>query len=116
MKKTVITFAALQAIASANQAGFTYDAKTLQPIKKGFAVAIAETQNSFGANGAKKVIQTANKRKDINAFGGWYNTENKKYYFYAVIVCDNLQTAIEIGKANKQIAVFDLENLQEIRL
>ena len=53
---------------------------------------------------------------EINAFGGWLNSDNNEYYYDATIICDNLDSALEIGRANNQIAIFDLENLKEIRL
>ena len=40
----------------------------------------------------------------------------KQYYFDAVIIVNDLETAKRLGRENKQIAIFDLENLQEIRL
>ena len=116
VKNLLLSVAALQAIASANPDGFTIDKKTLQPIKKGFAVAVAATQNSFNEAGAKTVIQYAKTNKEINAVGGWYNSENGRFYFDAVIICDNLRDAVILGKKNKQIAVFNLGTLEEIRL
>lgn len=116
MKKEILTLAALQSIAALNPEGFTIDKNTLQPITKGFSVAVANTQNSFGVSGAKKVIKYAKENKRINAVGGWLNSENGKYYYDAVIVCNTLEEAVILGKVNKQLAVFDLNNLQEIRL
>ena len=115
MKKAIF-FAALQAIAANNPEGFTVNAQTLQPITAGYAIAIADTQNSFGNDGLKKVISYISKHANINAVGGWYNSENKQFYYDATIVVNNLQEAIRLGKANKQIAIFDLNNMQEIRL
>ena len=109
-------FAAVSAIAVSNPFGFTVDAKNLQPVKKGFAVAVSGTQNSFGDDGLKKVIKYAGDHPEINAFGGWLNSDNNEYYYDATIICDNLESALEIGRANNQIAIFDLENLKEIRL
>lgn len=116
MRKQILTLAALQSIAALNPEGFTIDKNTLQPITKGFAVAVADTQNSFDVSGAKKVIKYAKGNKQINAVGGWLNSENGKYYFDAVIVCNTLEEAIILGKANKQIAIFNLNTLEEIRL
>ena len=116
MKKELLTFAALQTIAAANLEGFTVNKESLQPITAGFSVAVAGTQNSFNAAGLKKVIKYAKEHEEINAFGGWYNTENKKFYFDAVIVCNTLEEAVTLGRANKQIAIFNLNTLEEIRL
>ena len=44
-------FAALLSVAALNPEGFTVSAHTLQPMEKGYAVAMSETQNSFGNAG-----------------------------------------------------------------
>lgn len=116
MKNQVLTFAALQAVAAINPDGFTIDKKTLQPITSGFSVAVAQTQNSFNEAGAKRVVKYAKAHEEINALGGWYNTDNKKYYYDAVIVCNTLEEAVNLGRANNQIAIFNLNTLEEVRL
>ena len=68
-------FSALMVIAAANADGFTVDANTLQPITKGYAVAMAETQNSFNAEGLARVIEFVNGSTVANAFGGWLDRE-----------------------------------------
>jgi len=115
MDKKILT-AALLSIAAANVDGFTVSAKTLQPITKGYAVAVAETQNSFGSVGLDRVISYIQENENINAFGGWYNSENGQFYFDATIIVDDLATAMELGRKNGQLAIFDLETLTEIRL
>nr|DAN13048.1 MAG TPA: hypothetical protein [Caudoviricetes sp.] len=109
-------FAALSLIAANNKEGYTVDAATLQPITKGYAVAVAATQNSFGPDGLARVIEYAKTHHEVNAFGGWYNEENGLYYYDAVIIADSLADALELGKSNAQIAIFDLQNMKEIRL
>ena len=116
MRNLMLTFEMLQTLGATFPDGFTVDAKTFQPITKGFAVAVADTQNSFGNVGAAKVAAYVATHKNVNAVGGWYNQENKQYYFDAVIIVNDLETAKKLGRENKQIAVFDLENLQEIIL
>jgi len=116
MKKEILTLTALQTIASLNPEGFTIDKNTLQPITTGFSVAVAGTQDSFGVSGAKKVIRYAKDNKHINAVGGWLNSENGKYYYDAVIVCNTLEQAITLGRSNNQLAIFNLNTLEEIRL
>ena len=108
-------FAALVAIATANAEGFTVDAKNLQPIKKGFAVALAETQNSFGPEGLARVIDFVNEN-GANAFGGWLDSETGLYYWDAVQVVEDLEDARALAKRNGQKAFFDLANLTEVRL
>ena len=109
-KKQTLVLLALAAIAIDNKEGFTVNAVTLQPITTGYAVAVAETQNSFGLEGLANVVKYAGEHPEITAFGGWYNNENNMYYFDATIIVEDLKTAIELGRANKPIAIYDLEN------
>ena len=109
-------FFALMEIANANPAGFTVDAKTLQPITKGYAVAMAETQNSFNADGLERVIKFAEHNTKVNAFGGWYDSKGNNFYFDATVIVDDLDAAKELGRINGQLAIFDLYNMEEIRL
>ena len=111
-----VLLATLTAIAANNKEGYTVDAATLQPITKGYAVAVAATQNSFGPEGLARVIEYAKTHKEVNAFGGWFNTDNGRYYYDATIVVSSLADALELGRSAGQIAIFDLENGQEIRL
>lgn len=109
-------FAALLSIAAINPEGFTISANTLQPMKKGFAVAMSETQNSFENAGLLRVINFVNNSKTANAFGGWLDSKTGLFYFDAVTIVTDLEAAKRLGRANGQIAIFDLENLKEIRL
>lgn len=115
-KKQTSLLIALATIAINNKEGFTVSAANLQPITTGYAVAVSDTQNSFGLEGLANVIKYVSEHPNINAFGGWYNTENKMYYFDAVVIVNNLDSAKELGRVNKQIAIFDLANLKEIIL
>lgn len=122
MKKNLVisTFAA---IAAMNPEGFTVNAANLQPVSNGFAVALKRTQNSFGAEGLAKVanvIEELQNSSEINgrtlAFGGWYDSESGLYYYDATVIFEDRDEAIEAGRANEQIAIFDLGKLEEIRL
>lgn len=115
-KKQTSVLIGLATIAMNNKDGFTVDAVNLQPVKTGYAVAVANTQNSFGLEGLANVVKYVDEHKEINAFGGWYNTENDKFYFDATIIVKDLEVAKELGRINKQIAIFDLTNLNEIML
>lgn len=107
---------ALASIAMANKDGYTVNAETLQPVTTGYAVAVVETQNSFGFEGLENVVKYVSEHPEVNAFGGWYNSENNRYYFDATVIVDDLDAAMELGRINNQIAIFDLANLKEIRL
>lgn len=115
-KKETSVLIALATIAINNKDGFTVNAANLQPVTKGYAVAVADTQNSFGFEGLVNVVKYVDDHSEINAFGGWYNTENNMYYFDATVIVNDLESAKELGRINKQIAIFDLANLEEIRL
>ena len=115
-KKETSVLIALATIAINNKDGFTVNAANLQPVTKGYAVAVADTQNYFGLEGLANVVKYVSDHPEINAFGGWYNTENNMYYFDATVIVNDLEAAKELGRINKQIAIFDLANLEEIRL
>ena len=115
-KKQTSVLIALATIAMNNKEGFTVNAATLQPVTNGYAVAVADTQNSFDLEGLANVVKYVENHPEVNAFGGWYNSENGKYYYDAIIIVNDLATAKELGRLNEQIAIFDLVNLKEIRL
>jgi hypothetical protein len=92
--------------------GFTLDLRSLSSVKSGIIVAYAETQNAFGFEGFCRAFMHS--RCNDNIFGGWYH--NGRFYFDSCRVFTDRQEAIKFGKENNQIAIFDLDNLQEIRL
>lgn len=122
MKKNLV-ISTVAAIAAINPEGFTVNAANLQPVTTGYAVALKRTQNSFGAEGLAKVanvIEELQASGNLNgrtlAFGGWYDSESGLYYYDATVIFEDCAEAIEAGRANEQIAIFDLANLEEIRL
>ena len=115
-KKQTTVLLALAAIATNNKEGFTVNAANLQPVTTGYAVAVADTQNSFGFMGLVNVVKYVTEHPEINAFGGWYNSDNNMYYYDATVIVDDLATAKELGRINNQIAIFDIANLEEIKL
>ena len=122
MKKNLV-ISSVAAIAALNPDGFTVNAVNLQPVKSGYAVALKKTQNSFGTDGLSKVANVIAKLQNSGnlngrtlAFGGWYDSESGLYYYDATVIYQDREEAIEAGRANEQIAIFDLENLKEIRL
>lgn len=122
MKKNVV-ISSVAAIAAMSPEGFTVDAANLQPVTTGFAVALKRTQNSFGAEGLAKVanvIEELQASGNLNgrtlAFGGWHDSESGFYFYDATVIFQARAEAIEAGRANDQIAIFDLANLEEIRL
>lgn len=107
---TTQLIAAITTIATTNTDGYTVNSKTLEPITTGYAVAVAETQNSFGPEGLANVIKYVQDHPEIDAFGGWYNSENGQYYYDATIIVATKVEAIELARVNKQLAFFCLDN------
>jgi len=99
-----------------NPDGFTLNIETMKPIKYGISVAYLETQNNFGKESLKRVINHALKHN--KTVGGWMDNESKLYYFDSVMIFKNneIDKAIEFAKQNDQLAIFDLTNLKEIRI
>lgn len=110
------TILAILAIAAQNPDGFTVNANTLQAPSGGYAVALAATQNSFGLDGLKKVLNHVGADTGAMYVGGWLDCETGLYYYDATIVVDDRRTAEELGRLNGQIAIFDLNSMKEIRL
>lgn len=113
----VLNLSFFAAVAAANPEGFTVNAFTGETPANGYCVALAETQNSFNDEGLKNVLRVIESGKTRAAFvGGWLDHETGLYYYDATIVTDNLQDALTLAAANNQIAIFCLDNMQEIRL
>ncbi|MDM8174810.1 hypothetical protein FKG96_12545 [Olivibacter sp. LS-1] len=97
-----------------NPYGFTLNIETMKPVKFGICVAYLETQDSFNREGLEKVIKHALEHEKI--VGGWLNDENGFYYFDSIKLFSKMDEAIRFAKQNKQLAIFDLTNLREIRI
>lgn len=112
-----LQFAALAAFAAVNPEGFTINATTGEVPTSGYCVALAATQNSHGDEGLARVIELINSGTTRAEYvGGWMDQESGLYYYDATVVVNNLADAIELGRLNGQIAIFDLNNMEEIRL
>lgn len=123
MKKDLV-ISTIAAIAAQNPEGYTVNAATLQPITSGYAVGLLVTQDSFGAEGLVKVVNVIEKMYnqgeashfDGLAFGGWYNSKNGRYYYDATVIVKDRAKALELARVNRQLAIYDLDNLEQIRL
>lgn len=104
---------ALATIAVNNAEGYTVNAHTLQPVTSGYVVAVKATQNSFGPDGLRRVVEYQRTHQEIAAFGGWLDSETGLYYYDACIIVPTMAEAIALVKANEQIAFFCLDNLTE---
>ena len=104
-------------VAGDHEEGFTYDMATMSYRDSGYAVAYHDTQDSFGVLGLVKAVAHAyNNGNEV--VGGWYNKENEQFYFDSIRIfpSTDLQGAIEFGRHQKQIAIFNLDTMEEIRL
>lgn len=99
-------------IAVNNPEGFTVSLPELQHITEGIIVSYQETQNSFGIDGLKVVFEHALAHDQV--IGGW--SFEGKYYFDSNKLFTDLEEAIEFGKSQKQIAIFDLTEQRLIKL
>lgn len=99
-----------------NPEGFTLNLETFKSVKFGISVAYLETQDSHDKESLENVINHSLRHQ--KTLGGWLNEENEKFYFDSVKIFKNseLDKAIEFAKQQKQIAIFDLTNLREIKI
>lgn len=111
-----LIFSALLTVAAANKCGYTVNKTNLRKVCTGYAVSVHETQNCFNRAGLRRVINYVSKHPEINAFGGWYDKVTRRFYFDATIICDDVQTAKDLARIEKQIAFFCLDTCKEIRL
>ena len=110
-------FTTISAIASANPFGFTFNVESNQMQTSGFAVALACTQNSHGVEGLENVISVVTSgTSGATCVGGWLDQETGLYYYDATVIIEDRAAAIAFGRLQNQIAIFDLNNLEEIRL
>jgi hypothetical protein len=102
----------IKQIAKENPKGFTISLHDLNHVKKGWIVALKETQNSFGDQGLRKVIEASKKTSYL--MGGW--KEGKLFYYDSVMVFEDKAKAIEAGIENEQIAIYQIETATLIYL
>lgn len=118
----------LKQIAADNPEGFTINAFTGEPVKIGIAVARKETQDST-IEDYRRVMNVA---KNSGFVGGWidknsdgikndefdgaWDGKEGRFYLDAIDIYMDRDQAIEAGKANDQIAIYDISNGEEIRL
>lgn len=110
-------FTTLSVIAAANPFGFTFNVESNSMQTSGFAVALACTQNSHGVEGLENVISVVTSgTSGATCVGGWLDQETGLYYYDATVIIEDRAAAIAFGRMQGQIAIFDLNNMKEIRL
>jgi hypothetical protein len=97
---------------SSLKSGFTYHLRNKEMVTSGIIVAYAETQDAFGLRGFVRAFVHASLYDGV--LGGW--EYEGRFYFDSCRVFADREKAIEFGRKNGQIAIFDLDNLEEIRL
>ncbi len=95
----------LKKIADEHPNGFTVWTTDLTPVKKGWVVAMKETQNSFGDAGLKRALEVAENTSKV--IGGW--KERDQFYWDAVLLYQNETDATKAGLENQQIAIYHIE-------
>lgn len=76
--------------------------------KKGYAVAI---------KGYNHIDEMLNDTLEPNCVrGGWKDTQENKDYFDKSLIVNDIKEAIRIGKERKELAIFDIANMEEIRI
>ncbi|MFJ1490757.1 hypothetical protein [Capnocytophaga canis] len=108
------TFLKVKEIANRNKEGFTISLLDFSTPKSGFVVAMNLTQNHFGDEGLRKVIEIAT--QSTFYIGGWFDNKEAVFHYDCVMIVQDKDTALSLGKANQQKAIFDLDKLEEIRL
>jgi hypothetical protein len=96
----------IKEIARNNPNGFTIQLPECTAVNSGWVVGMNETQDSFGDEGLKKVVETA--LKTTYLLGGW--KEKRLFYFDAVYIIENKEEAINLAKLNGQLAIFSLDH------
>ena len=95
----------LKQLAVENPNGFTVYTTTLEPVKKGWCVAMLETQNCFGDEGLRKALEVAINTSQV--IGGW--KEGTRFYWDAILLFEEEEKATKAGIENQQIAIYQIE-------
>jgi hypothetical protein len=122
---TSVTARSLVAMAEQNPMGFTMDANGIEVTKyyTRYVVGLKMTKESHNLEGAEHCVEVMDfildeelyPRENVG-FGGWLDTDTNTYHFDVVTFCVDLETALLLAVRNEQLAIFDLETKQEIRL
>jgi len=105
-------FKKIKELVKAKPYGLTISLTDCTEITKGYAVAMKETQNSFGDEGLKRVIEVA--ERTTNVIGWWLDTRTNIFYYDCIMIVEDLQEALRLKVENEQIAIYDITNKKEI--
>jgi hypothetical protein len=104
----------IKQIAKENGDGFTIILPLVQKAQNGIVAAYSATQDSFDDEGLRKVIKHAFTHDRV--VGGWFNKDDKNYYYDSCRIFHDRIQAIEFGRQNNQISIYDIDNNEVIYL
>ena len=114
----------LQGYIKDNPDGFTIDPITLEPVSDGFAVApLKQAEIIVGETLPEEVLLGyIEDNKDISRainrpvyLGGWFDGESRQYFLDNALIVPTAEEALYIAEAADQLAIFNLNTLEEIR-
>lgn len=107
-----------------NPDGFTISPDTYEPVSGGYVVApLKEAEIIVGKTLPEEVLlDYIQDNKDIARavgkpvyLGGWFDSESGQYFLDNTLNVPTLEEALYIAEAAEQLAVFDLNNFEEVR-
>ena len=103
-----------------NSEGFTFKLTTLKPIEnKGYCIGLTNLKGIYIKPLIKKVLFISKGFKQIekNLFiGGWFNKEDNLFYLDLTLNLNNKEKSLFLAKTFNQIAIFNLNNFEEIKI
>ena len=114
----------LQSFIRSNPDGFTIDPVTMEPVSSGFVVApLKEAEIIVGDTLPEEVmLGYIEDNKDIARavnkpvyLGGWFDEDSQQYFLDNTLIVPTAEEALYIAEAADQLAIFNLNNFEEIR-
>ena len=114
----------LQSFIRSNPDGFTIDPVTMEPVSSGFVVApLKEAEIIVGETLPEEVLLGyIDDNKDIARatnkpvyLGGWFDEDSQQYFLDNTLIVPTAEEALYIAEAADQLAIFNLNNFEEIR-
>ena len=114
----------LQSFIRNNPDGFTIDPVTMEPVTSGFVVApLKEAEIIVGETLPEEVLLGyIDDNKDIARatnksvyLGGWFDEDSQQYFLDNTLIVPTAEEALYIAEAADQLAIFNLNNFEEIR-
>jgi hypothetical protein len=100
--------------------GFTHNLSTGREPASGYAVGLKGAEYPNGASAYNIEWFVLRHRRDLHLpfayLGGWHDSETGHDWLDVVIVYQDPIKAIETARETGQLAIYDLERKQEIRL